>query len=60
MMDMSHLFVFFNLFIFFYTGALRDNHRALIIGDKPTFGKGRIQSVYELQDGSALFVTVAK
>jgi C-terminal processing protease CtpA/Prc len=51
---------FFNLFIFFYTGALRDNHRALIIGDKPTFGKGRIQSVYELQDGSALFVTVAK
>ena len=25
-----------------------------------TFGKGKIQSVYELGDGSALFVTVAK
>lgn len=42
------------------SGALRDNHRAQIIGDNPTFGKGRIQTVYELQDGSALFVTVAK
>jgi carboxyl-terminal processing protease len=30
------------------------------VGDKPTFGKGRIQSVFELHDGSALFVTVAK
>ena len=49
-----------DLYICYPTGALRDNHRALIIGDKPTFGKGRIQSVYELQDGSALFVTVAK
>lgn len=27
---------------------------------EPTFGKGKIQSVYELGDGSALFVTVAK
>lgn len=42
------------------SGALHDNGRALIIGDTPTYGKGRIQSVYELHDGSALFVTVAK
>ena len=41
-------------------GALRDNGRATLVGDTPTFGKGKIQSVYELQDGSALFVTIAK
>lgn len=41
------------------TGALRDNHRAKVIGD-PTYGKGKIQSVFELEDGSAVFVTVAR
>ena len=40
-------------------GALKDNNRAEVIGDR-TFGKGKIQSVFELGDGSALFVTVAK
>lgn len=40
-------------------GALRDNHRAEVVGEA-TFGKGKIQSVFELGDGSALFVTVAK
>lgn len=40
-------------------GALHDNGRAVLIGSK-TFGKGKIQSVTELNDGSALFVTVAK
>lgn len=40
-------------------GALRDNRRALLLGE-PTYGKGRIQSVYELHDGSALLVTVAQ
>ena len=40
-------------------GALHDNGRATLIGEK-TFGKGKIQSVFELADGSALFVTVAK
>ncbi|XWS59178.1 hypothetical protein CRYUN_Cryun08bG0099700 [Craigia yunnanensis] len=40
-------------------GALHDNGRAILVGHK-TFGKGKIQSVTELQDGSALFVTVAK
>ena len=42
------------------SGALHDNQRAVIVGDRNTYGKGKIQSVYELQDGSALFVTVAK
>ncbi|KAK9055490.1 hypothetical protein SSX86_026573 [Deinandra increscens subsp. villosa] len=40
-------------------GALHDNGRAKLIGNK-TFGKGKIQSVTELHDGSALFITVAK
>jgi carboxyl-terminal processing protease len=31
-------------------GALRDNGRAEVLGDR-TFGKGKIQSVYELADG---------
>lgn len=41
------------------SGALHDLGRASLVGST-TYGKGRIQSVYELQDGSALFVTVAK
>ncbi|MFN5515480.1 MAG: carboxyl-terminal processing protease CtpA [Cyanobacteriota bacterium] len=40
-------------------GALQDNGRALLIGEK-TFGKGLIQSLFELQDGAGLAVTVAK
>lgn len=40
-------------------GALRDGHRAVLIGDHHTYGKGKIQNVFELADGSALFVTVA-
>lgn len=40
-------------------GALHDNGRAVLIGHK-TFGKGKIQSVTQLGDGSALFITVAK
>ena len=39
-------------------GALRDNGRALIAGTK-SYGKGKIQSVFELSDGSAFFLTVA-
>ena len=41
-------------------GALRDNGRATLVGDERTFGKGKIQSVFPLRDGSALFVTVAR
>jgi C-terminal peptidase prc len=40
-------------------GALHDNGRAILVGNR-TFGKGKIQSITELNDGSALFVTVAK
>eukprot|EP00245_Coleochaete_scutata_P002849 TRINITY_DN14010_c0_g1_i1.p1 TRINITY_DN14010_c0_g1~~TRINITY_DN14010_c0_g1_i1.p1 ORF type:complete len:563 (-),score=78.86 TRINITY_DN14010_c0_g1_i1:701-2389(-) len=40
-------------------GALHDNGRAILVGET-TYGKGKIQSVYELRDGSALLVTVAK
>jgi carboxyl-terminal processing protease len=39
-------------------GALHDNGRALLLGSR-TYGKGRIQSVFPLSDGDALFVTVA-
>ena len=40
-------------------GALHDNHRATLVGEK-TFGKGLIQSLFDLSDGSGLAVTVAK
>ena len=41
------------------SGALQDNHRAILVGEK-TFGKGLIQSLFDLSDGSGLAVTVAK
>jgi len=40
-------------------GALRDNRQIDIIGTK-TFGKGLVQKVMDLDDGSALKVTVTK
>jgi carboxyl-terminal processing protease len=40
-------------------GALKDNQRATIIGER-TFGKGLIQSLFDLSDGAGLVVTVAK
>ncbi|KAG9446800.1 hypothetical protein H6P81_012928 [Aristolochia fimbriata] len=40
-------------------GALKDNKRAILYGE-PTYGKGKIQSVFELSDGSGLAVTVAR
>ena len=40
-------------------GALQDNLRAKLVGEK-TFGKGLIQSLFDLSDGSGLAVTVAK
>ncbi|MEA5504031.1 S41 family peptidase [Halotia wernerae UHCC 0503] len=40
-------------------GALQDNNRAQLIGET-TFGKGLIQSLFELSDGSGLAVTIAK
>ena len=41
------------------SGALQDNNRAVLVGQK-TFGKGLVQSVRGLSDGSGLTVTIAK
>ncbi|WAL61232.1 carboxyl-terminal processing protease CtpC [Thermocoleostomius sinensis] len=41
------------------SGALQDNGRAVLVGSQ-TFGKGLVQSVRGLNDGSGLAVTVAK
>jgi carboxyl-terminal processing protease len=41
------------------SGALQDNDRAVLVGSR-TFGKGLVQSVRGLGDGSGLAVTVAK
>jgi carboxyl-terminal processing protease len=40
-------------------GCLQDLRRAVILGEK-TFGKGSVQSILPLQDGSALRLTTAK
>ena len=41
------------------SGALQDNKRAVLVGTQ-TFGKGLVQSVRSLGDGSGLAVTIAK
>jgi carboxyl-terminal processing protease len=40
-------------------GALRDHNRAVVVGTR-TFGKGSVQNIIELPDGSALKLTVAR
>jgi carboxyl-terminal processing protease len=40
------------------SGALQDHDRALIMGET-TFGKGLVQAQFQLQDGSALLLTIA-
>ncbi|CAO2178889.1 unnamed protein product, partial [Urochloa humidicola] len=39
--------------------ALHDNCKAVLVGER-TFGKGLIQSVFELHDGSGIVVTIGK
>lgn len=42
-----------------FAGAVQDNKRATVTGET-TFGKGLIQTIVELSDGSAVSVTVAR
>ena len=41
------------------SGALQDYNRALIVGSN-TFGKGSVNVLYKLDDGSGLYVTTAR
>lgn len=41
------------------SGALKDNNRAILIGTK-TFGKGLVQSTFNLDDGSGIVITTNK
>lgn len=40
-------------------GATRDRHRAILVGQK-SFGKGSVQTLFNLPDGSAIYVTIAR
>jgi carboxyl-terminal processing protease len=41
------------------SGALHDNNRAVLVGEK-TFGKGLVQGINKLEDGSGVNVTIAR
>jgi len=41
------------------SGALKDLKRAKVVGKK-TFGKGSVQTLFHLSDGSAMFITIAR
>jgi carboxyl-terminal processing protease len=40
-------------------GALHDNNKAKLVGTK-SFGKASVQNVKQLEDGSAILITIAK
>jgi len=39
--------------------AIRDHERGLLIGE-PTFGKGSVQAIFPLRDGSSVHVTISR
>jgi carboxyl-terminal processing protease len=39
--------------------AIRDYERGLLVGE-PTFGKGSVQAIFPLQDGSSVHVTISR
>ncbi len=41
------------------SGALKDNGRAVLVGEK-TFGKGLVQGINRLEDGSGVNITIAR
>lgn len=40
-------------------GAIQDRRRGILVGE-PTFGKGSVQLIFDLSDGSSLHVTAAR
>lgn len=41
------------------SGALKDNHKAVLVGSK-TYGKGLIQQIVPLENGTGINITIAK
>ncbi len=41
------------------SGALKDNNRAILVGEK-TYGKGLVQGINRLDDGSGVNITIAR
>ena len=42
-----------------FAGAVKDHKRGTVVGAK-TFGKGSVQTLFNLPDGSGIYVTIAR